>query len=174
MSRPKESKIRSLAQARKMRAAEKLRQALPAPAILSLADLRAALEPLRGNRQVYLQFCGDDDSCLRLAIVSRLRQALRQMVPYPEKASAYLVTGTTREDLNAWPIIWQGAEGTNYFLAAYIDPVRYGFRSQAETFFTIGPPAPMTRKRRQRGLWITYDFVKRRVGFEPIAEEDDP
>ena len=155
-----------------MRAAEKFSAAVKKPAILSLADLRCELEPLRTTRQVYLQFCGDDDRCVPLATVSRLRYVLKQITQYPEKASAYLLTSTKSETLNAWPIIWQGAVGPKYMLVAYVDPVRYGFKSQAETFLTIGPPMPMPMNQRKRGLWIIYDFVKRNVGFEPIVEGD--
>ena len=155
-----------------MPAAKKLRESVRKPVILSLADLRCGLEPLRATRQVYVQFCGGDDKCIRFATVSRLRDSLKQIAPYPDEASAYLVTSTKRETLDAWPIIWQGVEGLKYILVAYVDPIRYGFKSQARTFLTIGPPAPMPMAKRKRGLWIVYDFVKRKVAFEPIVEAD--
>ena len=166
--------IRSFSQACKMRAAWKLSEAVKKPAILSLADLRFGLEPLRTTRQVYVQFCGDDDRCVQFATVSRLRYALKQIAQYPGEASAYLVTPTKRETLDAWPIIWQGAVGLKYLLVVYVDPVRYGFKSQAEAFLTIGPSAPMPIDERERGLWIIYDFATRTVRFEPIAEGDNP
>lgn len=173
MTGTKGSRILSYDQACKLPAAERLREAIKKPAILTLADLRTGLEPLRAIRYVYVQFCGGDDKCLQFATVGRLRNALALVSEYPEKASAYLVTNTKRESLNAWPIIWQGAVGPTYLLVAYVDPVRYGFKSQAETFLTIGPPAPMPIEKRRCGLWISYDFVKRNVAFEPILEETD-
>jgi len=172
MTRPKGSTITSFSQACKLQAAKKLGEAIRRPAILSLADLRCGLEPLRGTRRIYVQFCGDDDKCVQFATVSQFRYALKLIPPYPENASAYLVTSTKRETLNAWPIIWQGAVGLKYLLATYVDPVRYGFKSQAATFPTIGPPTPMPIDKRKFGLWISYDFVKRQVGFEPIVEGD--
>ncbi len=155
-----------------MPAAEKLSEAAKKPAVLMLAQVRCGLEPLRTTRQVYVQFCGDDDKCVQFATVGQLRYSLKLLPPYPEKAAAYLVTSTKREALNAWPIIWQGVVGPKYLLVAYIDPVRYGFKSQAQTLLTIGPPKPMPVDKRERGLWITYDFAKRTVDFEPIDEGD--
>jgi len=150
--------------------ARKLRSSVKRPTILTLADLRRQLEPLRTTRQVYLQFCGDDDRCVPLATVTVIRFVLKQVVEYPEQSSAYVVTGTTRDSLNAWPIIWQGAVGPKYTFVAYVDPVRYGFKSLSDTFLTIGPPSPTPVGRRKRGLWIVYDFVKREVRFEPIED----
>lgn len=172
MTRPKIGKTTSFAYACRMRAAEKLREAVKKPAILSLADLRHGLEPLRATRQVYVQFCGDEDKCVQFATVSRFRYSLKQIAQYPEKGSAYLVTSTKRETLDAWPIIWQGAVGPKYLLVAYVDPVRYGFKSRAKTFVTIGPLKPMPIDQRKRGLWIIYDFVRRTVIFEPMMEGD--
>jgi hypothetical protein len=50
MIRPKGSPITSFAQAREMRAAQRLTEAVKKPAILSVTDLRDGLKPLRANR----------------------------------------------------------------------------------------------------------------------------
>ena len=131
MTRPTGIRITSFAQARKMLAAEKLSEAVKKPAILTLAQVQDGLERLQASRVVYVQFCGDNDKSVRLATVSQLRGAVKKL-DWPLCTAAYLRSKEKKQALNAWPIIWQGTVGKKYLLVVYLDPVRYGFRSQAK------------------------------------------
>jgi len=154
-----------------MRSAQRLSEAVKKPAILSVTDLRDGLEPLRANRQVFVQFCGDDDKCVQFATVKQLKGAFKELA-YPQNTPAYLLRKERKQAFNAWPIIWQGVVGQKYILVAYIDPVRYGFKSRAKALLTIGPPTPMPIDRRKNGLWINRDPKSLQVRFDPIVDGD--
>ena len=172
MARPTGIPITTFAQARKMRAAERLSEAVKKPAILTLAQVQAGLERLQATRVIYVQFCGDDDKCVQFATVSQLRNALKQ-VEYPLNTPLYLRSKEKKQAFNAWPIIWQGAVGKKYILVAYVDPVRYGFKSRAKALLTIGPPTPMSIDRRKNGFWISRDPKTWQPRFDPILDGED-
>ena len=173
MIRPKGISIISFALAQKMRAAEKLSEAVKKPAILTVAQVKYGLKPLRANRQVFVQFCGDDDNCVQFAPVSRFRRALKELYEYPLHNSVYLLRKEKKQALNAWPIIWQGTVGKKYILVAYVDPVRYGFKSRAKALLTIGPATPMPIDKRKNGFRIIRDPKTWQIRFDPIMDGDD-
>ena len=155
-----------------MRAAERLNETVKKPAILTRADIQYGLERLRANRQVFIHFCGDDDKCVQFATVTQLQNAIDQL-DYPQQTPVYVVASTKREALNAWPIIWQGAVGKKYILVAYVDPVRYGFKSQAKIPLSVGPETPMPIDKRTIGFSIIRDFSRAGIRFEPRVEGED-
>ena len=127
MIRPTGIPITTFAQAREMRAAEKLSEAFKKPAILTVAQVQAGLERLQTTRVVYVQFCGNDAKSVQFATVSQLRNALKQ-VDYPLNTPVYLRSKEKKQAFNAWPLIWRGTVGKKYILVAYVDPVHTASR----------------------------------------------
>jgi len=157
--------------------ADSLKAKVPIPMFVTLRQLARQISGYRSARGVFLQLTGDGRAKKERThcTVGKLKAALEERSEFPADTSCvYLVTKADRLGLNAWPIIWAGDHKGQFILLGYLDPIRFGFKSQSTDSITVGPDAPLPVEKRQFGLDIDYGTpsgrIRKRLRFEPMGE----